>query len=352
MLNVKDIIKVYQDEMNKSPSAEAAGYEMHLKASASVVMCAASALLTALNIINRYWFMTATTALLTVGFAFCTLLFRVWKKRKPAAVIMAILCGLIFSVYALTGENEGFAILWILLVPPIGMTVLGLKVGTAVGVYFQLFLMALFYTPLRTNVSDYYTATFQIRFPILYFCSLSISTLMAVQKGYYQHRTEEMAYLDSLTNLKNRRYYDAMKRKILNTNTLKQIGIIEIDINRLKYINDAMGHIAGDELIIGSAECIRKAFEGTDVICRTGGDEFCCITYESPDVVRKQIKQLEEYAKEWSGKYVAEISLSVGYAAASEKPEYTLPELEKAAEVEMYSAKAAFYVNSGLDRRK
>lgn len=144
MLNVKDIIKVYQDEMNKSPSAEAAGYEMHLKASASVVMCAASALLTALNIINRYWFMTATTALLTVGFAFCTLLFRVWKKRKPAAVIMAILCGLIFSVYALTGENEGFAILWILLVPPIGMTVLGLKVGTAVGVYFQLFLMALF----------------------------------------------------------------------------------------------------------------------------------------------------------------------------------------------------------------
>ena len=49
------------------------------------------------------------------------------------------------------------------------------------------------------------------------------------------------------------------------------------DVNGLKEANDTLGHEAGDELIIGSAECLEKSFEGINTIYRLGGDEFTVI---------------------------------------------------------------------------
>lgn len=58
-----------------------------------------------------------------------------------------------------------------------------------------------------------------------------------------------------------------------------------MDLNGLKHINDHFGHSAGDELIIGAARCIERAFAGYGECYRIGGDEFCAIL---PDPVLRE----------------------------------------------------------------
>ena len=61
-----------------------------------------------------------------------------------------------------------------------------------------------------------------------------------------------------------------------------------MDVNGLKKTNDIFGHIVGDELLIGSAECIIKAFGAYGRCFRAGGDEFIVIAVMEPEIFEKR----------------------------------------------------------------
>jgi diguanylate cyclase (GGDEF)-like protein len=86
----------------------------------------------------------------------------------------------------------------------------------------------------------------------------------------------ELAVLDSLTGLYNRRY--AEKRLINEIGRIRRQGlpftIILLDLNDFKQVNDMFGHAAGDSLLKAFAERLSKATRGSDVCARYGGDEF------------------------------------------------------------------------------
>jgi len=89
-------------------------------------------------------------------------------------------------------------------------------------------------------------------------------------------REDEINYLtyhDSMTGIYNRRYYTLMLDKIITEDKLP-ITVIVGDINGLKLINDAFGHELGDKLIIDTAAILQKCVRNTDIVTRTGGDEF------------------------------------------------------------------------------
>ena len=135
---IKHLRTVYREPDPDRVTEETVRSDINTKVSTAVILSGASLLLTVLNIFNHNRFMLITTAVLTVGFAFCAVLCGVYKKRTATNVVMAFLIAGIFSIYALTGENEGFAILWILLVPLIAMNLIGLRVGTALSFYLPL----------------------------------------------------------------------------------------------------------------------------------------------------------------------------------------------------------------------
>ena len=351
-MRIIDILATaYKNADPEHLSEEAEKSDISLKVSTSVILSIASLTLTILNFTNQNWFMLGTTAVLTVGFIFCAILCGIFKKRVATILLMSILIGTIFTIYALTGENEGFAILWSLLVPSIAMSLIGLLPGTVIGAYFLVFFIILFYTPMRSVVQSYYTETFCIRFPVLYLTNFVAAILLSAQKEYYYQKTERMAYIDSLTGLSNRLQYDLIKNELEIHGKTDGLTIVSIDINRLKYTNDTFGHQAGDELIIGAAECITEAFVGAESVSRLGGDEFCVLTYQERSNVLKQIDTLKTLTENYKGKFISSVSLSVGTASAGFGAGTDFSGLEKAADAAMYSVKEEYYRQNGISRR-
>lgn len=100
--------------------------------------------------------------------------------------------------------------------------------------------------------------------------------LLKSSEKRYRNLAEDIKYLsyrDQLTGLYNRRFYEEELKKIDIERNLP-LTLIMADVNGLKLINDAFGHLAGDKLIKEIAEIFKKDFRQDEIIARIGGDEF------------------------------------------------------------------------------
>lgn len=101
-------------------------------------------------------------------------------------------------------------------------------------------------------------------------------------------RIEEMifkrlAYTDILTGLKNRTAFEEEMERLRREGAQHDPIIMVADMNCLKWINDNLGHKAGDQALIVTAELLKKHFGGEDACYRLGGDEFCVLTERCTD---------------------------------------------------------------------
>lgn len=94
-----------------------------------------------------------------------------------------------------------------------------------------------------------------------------------------------MALTDSLTGLYNRRYFEVHLEKLLekNATSRKSLGILMMDIDHFKNVNDTYGHAVGDEILKEFAKRIQDSLRGFDMVARLGGEEFVVLL---PDVSR------------------------------------------------------------------
>jgi len=159
----------------------------------------------------------------------------------------------------------------------------------------------------------------------------------------------KFAYYDQMTNLKNRRAYSE-KIEELSTKVPENLGIVMLDINGLKKVNDTYGHSAGDELIIGAADCIRNGFNDVDTIYRLGGDEFCVILNDSRENIETYINNFNKIINDWSGILITHIYIAYGWSYSDDFSD--LESLIKSADNKMYDLKKKYYVNSTNDRRQ
>jgi|GEM_PF-1732015 len=123
---------------------------------------------------------------------------------------------------------------------------------------------------------------------------------------------KSIAYTDELTKLKNRAAFD----KMLYSLSLKRINsgdiaIIVFDLNRLKSINDNLGHMIGDKYIKLCADCLNKVFVNGEQIFRIGGDEFVVISiHTNINTLQEKIKTLYDTFERYS---YGNLQLSVAY---------------------------------------
>ena len=101
----------------------------------------------------------------------------------------------------------------------------------------------------------------------------ALDTLRATTHRLTQ--TEELTRTDELTGLANRRGFHLHLQNRRRTDVLLGRGLLLIDCDRFKGINDEHGHLVGDRVLQGVANILRSAAGPDDIACRLGGDEFC-----------------------------------------------------------------------------
>lgn len=163
---------------------------------------------------------------------------------------------------------------------------------------------------------------------------------------------EDIAITDELTALFNRRAFDDDIAMMEKEGISDKLVIVSIDLNGLKHVNDSLGHGAGDELIIGAANCLRKVFANKGKIYRTGGDEFTALLLCGQKETGKLLQLLVKETASWKGVYVSDLSLSYGMASREEFITYSIQQLEQVADYRMYENKNSYYEATGYSRRK
>ncbi len=152
---------------------------------------------------------------------------------------------------------------------------------------------------------------------------------------------QDMSYCDQLTKLGNRHAMEEFK------NTMKLnggVGVVFCDITGLKKLNDTAGHSAGDKLICGCADCLRRAL-GEFGLFRIGGDELLVLCNPvGEQQLKERIGQLHKDMDERG------LTMAVGsvWRDSTNDIQYLMTEAERL----MYAEKAEYYHRMGIDRRK
>lgn len=155
---------------------------------------------------------------------------------------------------------------------------------------------------------------------------------------------------DVLTRLRNRSYFaDEVNR--LSRKGPWPVGVLAIDVNGLKQVNDDEGHAAGDALLRRAGEVLAKAVDEPACACRIGGDEFVVLlpggNGDAVDALRARIANVLDLNNQfYSGQT---LSLAMGKAVCHEGD--SLDQMLQAADRSMYEAKKAHYSQHHGERR-
>jgi diguanylate cyclase (GGDEF)-like protein len=165
---------------------------------------------------------------------------------------------------------------------------------------------------------------------------------LALDNAQIRETLELQAQTDSLTGLYNHRYFHERLRSELTraTRSHESIGVLMLDIDDFKRVNDVYGHGAGDQILVALADVLRGSLRLSDVVCRLGGEEFGIImsSCEPGDGLALSERLLERMRYE-SFEPAGSLSLSIGIAQGPEHA--TNPrELVACAEAAMMTAKA------------
>lgn len=151
------------------------------------------------------------------------------------------------------------------------------------------------------------------------------------------------AYTDSHTGLVNRLRWNELMRD--DVQIPEPFGILLLDLNGLKRVNDTLGHEAGDRMIFHFANILRNTLPGSSIICRWGGDEFSVLlTGISRSQLDSHIQALVRATEEYnSANPDLPIHFAIGATLSVEHPGISRTELFQLADEEMYRNKQLWY---------
>ena len=153
-----------------------------------------------------------------------------------------------------------------------------------------------------------------------------------------EHYMQYLGTHDALTGLYNRHYFQEECKRLQNSRRYP-VSFIMLDIDDLKQVNDAHGHIAGDDLLRRAAEVMRHSFRGEDLIARLGGDEFAVILPETDETAALAAMVRIEKMLAVNNAYYRTPVLRISVGTASGGDGSVLDELLREADDRMYRSK-------------
>ena len=185
---------------------------------------------------------------------------------------------------------------------------------------------------------------------LLFISMLVLLFLFSIYVTITQEKLREMAHFDKLTKLPNRAYfYIELSHEIKRANRAKEkMGVMFIDLDGFKAVNDTYGHNVGDELLVMVANRLDSGTRNIDIVGRIGGDEFVIMLsniHSREDITLLAQKLIDSLNKDFIiNKNAIRIGASIGISVFPEDAQ-DLESLINNADNAMYMAK-----NSGKNR--
>ena len=176
-------------------------------------------------------------------------------------------------------------------------------------------------------------------------------TAMALANLTLRETLRHQSIRDPLTGLFNRRYFEeSLDREVRRARRRGVgLGIIMLDLDRFKVVNDEFGHEAGDVLLRAFGDFLRRHVRGEDVACRWGGEEFAVLLPEATqEITRERAEELRQGVKGIQAPYqnlmLGPVTISLGVAVFPDQG-LSGQAVLRAADAALYQSKA-----SGRDR--
>ena len=166
----------------------------------------------------------------------------------------------------------------------------------------------------------------------------------SIQNAHYVERIRQLSYLDGLTGIFNRRFFELRIMQEIERARRSGAGmaIIMADIDQFKRLNDEFGHLLGDEVLRQVSSLFHQQLRKIDVVCRYGGEEFALLlTQTNAQHAMGVAEKLRKLVESWQFPGVPRaVTLSAGVAAF---PDHGggREELIHAADTGLYAAKQA-----------
>lgn len=166
------------------------------------------------------------------------------------------------------------------------------------------------------------------------------------ERKKYEEKIQQMAFHDSLTGLPNRKLFSDRLGIILAQarRNKKKVGIVMLDLDNFKDVNDTLGHDVGDTLLKAVAERLSGTLRKSDTVARFGGDEFVLI-FPDMEVIEEAIQVVQKIIDRFHKPFLIDthqlvVTTSIGIAVY---PNDGMDEeiLMKNADIAMYQAKQA-----------
>ena len=164
----------------------------------------------------------------------------------------------------------------------------------------------------------------------------------AIDNARRFREARQLADLDALTGLHNRRYFhETLQREVARAQRYdRTLALVVFDLDDFKAINDRIGHLAGDGVLAEAADRIRDVVRSADVACRIGGDEFAVILPESSLRDADQLyRRLEAAVSSRPLSHAGRLHLSAGVTEL--RPDDDAISFFERADEALYRAKAA-----------
>lgn len=156
-----------------------------------------------------------------------------------------------------------------------------------------------------------------------------------------RERLIQLSQQDKLTGLLNKESFYYNGQQYLNHNEAHGIAVIFMDLDNFKLINDRLGHMEGDKVIVDVASKLKRFFGQKDFISRFGGDEFCILAVNvTLEIIEERMKRIIEAIqnKYGIGDERIEVTSSIGIAYSKNKYIHLKNMLEYA-DIALYSSK-------------
>jgi len=313
------------------------------------IMGSVSGFMTVVNIFTSKWLLMWSTLI------FClACMVNIWlsgrgRQRAAQNVFLAetlILC----CFFCISGTPEGFSALWTCFIPSFTLTMLGNRRGSYFSGLGFLMIVIIFWTPWGRSLLRYdYTDSFMLRFPMIYLAFYLMALFLEAIRAATQRRLLEaerryqhLYKHDALTGIYNRYGFNERLNEIYASPGPEELGLMILDLDYFKNVNDTYGHDAGDIVLKFTAETLQRLSGDRAAVCRWGGEEFTVLLWngEDPMALAERIRQgMEESSIPLGAGRNICVTVSIGVCVLKDRQGVTIAQLVKSADQCLYQAK-------------